>query len=217
MKLSGSALSVSFIFVFIFLCCTNALADQGKAFEGRKLFTTYCYLCHGMSGKGDGPLAANMKVAPIDLTKPKLGQKTEAEIQCLIDGSCKSHASSDMSKWSRYIPEPKMKALVSYVRYLSTSKNPLIGNPDAGEHVYEQYCSPCHGKKGKGDGIMGGILSVKPADHTNSEKMDNRSNTELIEIITNGRGKDSLMPGWKGILSEKEIDDVVSYMRFLAH
>lgn len=36
--------------------------------RGRKLFNQFCAVCHGVTGKGDGPAAAALKVAPADLT-----------------------------------------------------------------------------------------------------------------------------------------------------
>ena len=45
------------------------LADNPPAaYEGRRLFVSYCQLCHGTAGKGDGPLAKVMKISPADLT-----------------------------------------------------------------------------------------------------------------------------------------------------
>src|SRR5262245_65853637 len=39
------------------------------AYSGSELFKTYCAACHGTSAHGDGPLAANMKKPPPDLTQ----------------------------------------------------------------------------------------------------------------------------------------------------
>lgn len=36
--------------------------------RGRKLFNQYCATCHGATGKGEGPVAAALKVGPPDLT-----------------------------------------------------------------------------------------------------------------------------------------------------
>ena len=36
--------------------------------SGREIFQFYCAPCHGASGKGDGPVAASLKVPPPDLT-----------------------------------------------------------------------------------------------------------------------------------------------------
>jgi mono/diheme cytochrome c family protein len=36
--------------------------------SGAYLFRTFCASCHGLSGKGDGPLASALRVPPSDLT-----------------------------------------------------------------------------------------------------------------------------------------------------
>ncbi|MDX1781567.1 MAG: cytochrome c [Thalassovita sp.] len=37
--------------------------------SGQDLFNSYCVACHGASGRGDGALAAQLAVAPADLTR----------------------------------------------------------------------------------------------------------------------------------------------------
>ena len=37
--------------------------------SGQDLFRRYCVACHGASGRGDGALAAQLDVAPADLTR----------------------------------------------------------------------------------------------------------------------------------------------------
>jgi cytochrome c553 len=47
-----------------------ALAQQEDVIEaGRRQFTEKCAVCHGLSGKGDGALAAKLKGQPADLTR----------------------------------------------------------------------------------------------------------------------------------------------------
>ena len=43
-------------------------ANPPPAYEGRRLYVSYCQLCHGTDGKGDGPLAKAMQISPADLT-----------------------------------------------------------------------------------------------------------------------------------------------------
>ena len=40
-----------------------------SAASGPEMFNTYCAVCHGVSGKGDGPAAAALKNPPLDLTQ----------------------------------------------------------------------------------------------------------------------------------------------------
>jgi mono/diheme cytochrome c family protein len=43
----------------------------------------------------------------------------------------------------------------------------------AGQPAYEHYCAVCHGREGKGDGVMRNLLTVKPADVTQLSKNNN--------------------------------------------
>ena len=48
-------------------------------------------------------------------------------------------------------------------------KNPVQSDAASiktGKTLYQAYCSPCHGDKGKGDGPAAASLNPKPADHT---------------------------------------------------
>src|SRR5687768_10421712 len=40
--------------------------------RGEFLYKTYCYVCHGATGKGDGPVAAKMSVKPPALVSDKV-------------------------------------------------------------------------------------------------------------------------------------------------
>ena len=55
-----------------------------------------------------------------------------------------------------------------------------------GKKLYTDYCSSCHGDKGKGDGPAAAALPVKPADHTNGAVMNQLSDEFLITIISKG-------------------------------
>ncbi|HEX9200659.1 MAG TPA: c-type cytochrome [Acidobacteriaceae bacterium] len=42
--------------------------QQTPATSGAKMYATYCAVCHGTTGTGNGPAAPAMKTVPIDLT-----------------------------------------------------------------------------------------------------------------------------------------------------
>ncbi len=43
-------------------------ADQASLERGKELYTINCVLCHGVDGKGDGPVASHLENKPFDLT-----------------------------------------------------------------------------------------------------------------------------------------------------
>jgi hypothetical protein len=46
-----------------------AEVDQAAAERGREHFKLFCTNCHGLSGEGNGPLVAMLKIQPADLTQ----------------------------------------------------------------------------------------------------------------------------------------------------
>ncbi len=85
---------------------------------------------------------------------------------------------------------------------------------------YRLYCVQCHGTKGNGSGInnTSGGLAVSPRDHTNAGEMSKLSNQDIRLAITEGGdavSKSELMPPWGEVLKEKEIDELVLYLRKL--
>jgi len=72
--------------------------------SGKEMFNSYCAVCHGITGKGDGPAASAMKTPPTDLTA--LAQKNGAKypaahVAAVIRGQANtpSHGSQDMPVW----------------------------------------------------------------------------------------------------------------------
>jgi mono/diheme cytochrome c family protein len=71
---------------------------------GPDLYRSYCATCHGRDGKGHGPVATALKVAPPDLTllaRRQSGGFPAHEVEAIIRGgtSIGSHGSLDMPVW----------------------------------------------------------------------------------------------------------------------
>lgn len=200
------------------LAFVSTSADASDAYEGYKLYKSYCMVCHGVEGKGDGPLASKLGgVEPANLTDAsRLGKRSDKELFRIIQGTA-DHAKIDgkMPRWGMAISGPQIKSLVAYVRFLHDSKHKVIGDPEVGKSIYLKSCASCHGPNGKGDGVMTNVLDMHPADHSKSGKMAGMSNERLLKTVR--EGANGYMPAWKGILGEEDIRSVVGYIRLLSY
>ncbi len=196
----------------------NVLADYSKSFDGYRIFRTNCFVCHGLDGTGNGPLASKLETKPADLTNnDRLKKKSDRELFKIIEGTAPhGKVSNDMPQWGLAIPQVQIRSLLAYVRYLHSSEHPVSGDPQMGMQVYDNNCTICHGADGKGKGTITKIYDMEPADHTDARSMNRISNEKIRSIISEGTKGAKLMPGWKDILSDKEIEDVISYIRLLS-
>ena len=78
--------------------------DQRAAAEGRKTYVRYCVSCHGPQGKGDGPLAKELRVPVPDLTA--LAARSggtfpyDRVVRIITNGSAvRGHGTDDMPAW----------------------------------------------------------------------------------------------------------------------
>ena len=202
---------------------SGTTAAQPPAYEGRGLFVSYCQLCHGADGKGDGALARAMKIEITDLTTTVrsrsdtiLTKIISGKGQPTISGRARHNLINEaIPEWKDLFDETQVKSLIAYLRFLSRSKHKLMGDPQVGLKLYHKYCRVCHGEEGDGDGIMINLLGKPPMDHTNSIETNRLSNADIVKSITQGKGR--FMPAWKGILSRSDIEGLVSYIRLLSH
>ena len=93
------------------------------------------------------------------------------------------------------------------------------GDAKAGKAKYDANCVGCHGNGGKGDGPAAAALNPKPGDFTNGKAMKALSDKFLFDIIKDGgasQKKSPIMPANGKKLNDKDISDIVAYIRSLA-
>ena len=72
--------------------------------QGKDLFKSYCASCHGLDAKGNGPMAASLKVAPSNLRRISIRNHDTfpmMRIEKIISGEelTSGHGSSEMPVW----------------------------------------------------------------------------------------------------------------------
>jgi len=104
---------------------------------------------------------------------------------------------------------------------LAARKNPVPSSPasiNLGRALYMKNCRHCHGLRAKGDGPLA-PKNPSPADLTDAKWDHGSSDGEIFAVIWNGAPtpaagkKESEMKGMKGTLTEKDVWQVVNYIR----
>lgn len=100
---------VTWVSIGIAMMASPATAGDDAA---KTLYTHYCSSCHGESGKGDGPLAGVMQLAPADLTqlaKKSGGELSFTDLLQAIDGRkrVRGHGETGMPVWGEVFRAPK--------------------------------------------------------------------------------------------------------------
>jgi mono/diheme cytochrome c family protein len=133
------------LFIVIFVCLAGAnageKADPMLAEMGAPYFERYCSSCHGVSGRGDGPVAELLSPRPADLTRiaaRRDGKFPDGEVAKFIDGrfDMSAHGSRDMPVWgdrlSENVPDAgvgesmtrgKIAVLVEYLKSIQVDAN----------------------------------------------------------------------------------------------
>jgi mono/diheme cytochrome c family protein len=116
-------------------------ADLVLAELGEPYFRTYCASCHGLSGKGDGPVAGSLNKPPADLTRiaaRRGGHFPQGEIAKFIDGrfAVTAHGTREMPVWGDLlaadVPDPDLSdqivrgKIVTLVEYLKSIQVPPL-------------------------------------------------------------------------------------------
>lgn len=93
------------------------------------------------------------------------------------------------------------------------SADPVLS---AGRRVYLSRCVSCHGERGKGDGPIAKSLQGPPVGDLTDGSWKHGERVEQIRAVVENGVKDTSMSGWKGMISDRQINAVVAYVEYLA-
>ena len=90
--------------------------DEKSIALGKKVYTAKCLSCHGVSGKGDGPMHKILKVAPGDLTGTSLNKETDGALFWKIEKGQKP-----MPSFAKNLTGKERWSVINYIRTLAES------------------------------------------------------------------------------------------------
>lgn len=150
-----------------------AAAASQDVEHGRDLYVDHCAVCHGESGRGDGPRSRTLGVAPRDFTlgafkcrsTPTGSAPTDDDLLRVINGGLRG---TPMTGFERKLGTGDAEAIVAYLTTLSPAladrgELVVLSIPEApavepetvldGRAIYGLLrCWNCHGTDGRGKG-----------------------------------------------------------------
>jgi mono/diheme cytochrome c family protein len=148
-----------------------------ESLAGRDSFARYCASCHGAGGRGDGPVAAELRTSPADLTS--LTQRNDGafprdhvrDVVAGLDRGLSAHGTREMPVWGPIFHAFESDArarqrIDNLVTYVESFQRPSTGGKDPGALIFRAYCASCHGVSGRGDGPAATEMRHVPPDLT---------------------------------------------------
>jgi len=174
--------------------------------DGRAIYAEKCAPCHGDTGLGDGPRAAQLPnpvtaIGSIEVARQATPSRWYTQVtQGNLEKFMPPFASlSDRERWD----------VVAYAFSLSMPSSVV----EQGQKLYQENCARCHGENGKGDGPDAAGLAKPPTDLTDQSWMAQKSAADFFQAISQGVAAD--MPAFADKLSEEERWAVAAYLRTL--
>lgn len=180
---------------------------------GEHLYSENCSVCHG--DKGSGGVGV-----PLDLESFQNSISDEYLIKTIKYG----RIGRTMPAFKK-LGDKKIHAIVKYIRSFTNAKpatfdpTPIKGDVQHGKTLYKNKCASCHGDHGQG-GKGTGVTFSRPRDLSiiapalnNAGFLASASDEMIKHTLINGRDKTPMNSFLKQGMSEKDIDDVVAYIR----
>lgn len=109
-----------------------AHAAEAVPARGAAVFSTYCVLCHGQQGKGDGRAASLQGVPPSDLSKSS--RSVEYRLQIIRGGGGAMNRSISMPAWGEVLSSEQIADVAAYLvtlrgASLARTSSAPVGNP----------------------------------------------------------------------------------------
>lgn len=182
--------------------------------DGKALYIEKCAACHQFSGGGG---------IGLPLTEQKFRDYSDDYLFKTI----RSGRPGRIMPAFEYISDAQVQAIITFLRQRTKTQektydpSPLQGNAEHGKILFAKHCVACHAEDGMGAGKGTGVtlsrersFLVMPAAIANPGFQHAATDRMIKQIIAVGR-ESSGMPAWGKQLSDRDIEDLVAYVRVL--
>lgn len=181
--------------------------------SGKQLYDANCAVCHGANGSGGVGV-------PLSLPDFQYGITDDFLAKTIRHG----RPGRIMPAFTK-LSDAEINALVKHIRTWAPGKpmapprKKITGDIQHGKQLFQKHCAACHGANGEG-GKGTGVTFSRPRDLaiippalSNSGFLAAASDQIIKAALMNGREGTPMVSFLKQGLSEKDINDVVVYVR----
>ena len=185
--------------------------DPDKVKEGEKVFNTNCIFCHQADAIGKPGVAPS-------LTNPEFLKYASDRF---LFGTIRDGRPGTPMPPFKHLGDEGIKAIIAFLR--SHQKEPSLGDqvdqepeskgdPRLGKIWFHDICASCHGPEGNGYEAGGSGTAIGKIGF-----LSKASDGFIRETIRHGRSNTRMRPftGPDGLanLTDREIDDIIAYLR----
>lgn len=201
--------------------------DGDLLLKGAENFIERCVLCHGNLGMGDGLLPATLEGYPSTNLFGKKRVVTEESVARYLETyNAERHPYSP--PWLQELSRAQIMQLTAFTALLVTDRDtatPLLKKAEntaevevsvnRGDVIFRTRCAVCHGKKGKGDGMLAAVVKNPPPFNLTLSRAPDEYLFRIIKLGGGEMGRSPSMPAWGGDLTDFDIRSLILKLKTL--
>ncbi len=207
---------------------------------GKKTYDTYCKICHGEKGLGDGTAGKALKPTPFDFTDRESMRRfsddylkmviTRGKKEALVKPG-KGYSPLIMPGFEKELSKAQVKSLIKMVRAIQKDKPVNLAKDEKFQsqfqteyQLYIKKCARCHGDNAEGNGPDTQTKEKQPPfmplppDWRNDQRMKRYTDDILEELIEKGITEAMkkgyfTMVGFGASVKESDLPALIAYLR----
>jgi mono/diheme cytochrome c family protein len=211
--------------------CRNE-PNAARLMSGGQAYLAECAICHGTSGRGNGPLSPSIVGAhmtpPAVLDSARVASLGRNGLRRAMESGAHQRPGSSMPLWGPFLGPKWLGRIADWVRVMPSQSSRereevarYLGAPGdgSGRSTYVLYCSGCHGPQGGGDGFFSANIAARMNPPTlRGEALAAMDPAKLMEMVAMGGAHApdaATMPGWLHAIPEEDREALVTYLKTL--
>jgi mono/diheme cytochrome c family protein len=191
-----------------------AADNEARLQRGATVFASYCQVCHGPTGLGNGPVTQHGFPPPPSLLADRARQMKDGHMFHVL-----TYGQGNMSSYAGQLSVDDRWCAVLHVRKLQEHEAPT-GHPSLppspglakAAALFQENCSACHGIDGTGNMVRQALPLIP--DFTNLAWQMSQTDVAIVNQIDYGALP--LMPSFRYKLTRDQILELAVYVRSFA-